>query len=303
MGPISRYLVKVYFDTGVLSLIISPTENTWLMAKPFISDWRKRLGGIAGQCDWMWGTDRITLYDSFSRRRLALNAFSSDTQPGQRGEALWAFNLDHDKLNFTRTRWEAVGRPLPGGKTGVWVGLAGKMSAGAGIGSEHALAAVWSLDDPSDGLQFWYGSLRAGAIAGGSAGLSLCLVTGVRSEGDLANFATSGTDWAFALGVPLGKAAGVIGSIGATINKWGLSNGGKFIKLAEALAVCAKHKDSLVLLGKTVLINSSIDPEATGISFLDLPGPGIEAGAYWYWASVVSSQRFKNFPDIAFVSG
>jgi hypothetical protein len=295
-GPTVRYQVKISFDgMSPLTLILNTTEETWLIAKPYPADWRRMVGGIAGKLEYNMG-NQIQIYDGFGRRRIQLNSFS--WQPGQeptagaRGTGAWALNLDNtNPLNYTQGGWLVQGRPLPQGKsTGIWVGVAGKGSIGAGLSTEAAVAAVWSLDDPKKGMEMIVSSTRVGVVAGGSIGVSVCIVTGVQNKTELENYACSGTDWTVAIGGPV-KAAATLTKDFANFFK-----AAKVAKYAQYVEYCAEHADAVVNLGKTLLINSNIDPESTSVSFLDLPGPGIELGWFWYWAAVRYSNDFKYVP-------
>lgn len=283
---IARYLIRVPLQEGNLNLLISPGESTWLMAKPFVHDWKRVLGGVSGRLEWDVA-DRVVLFDRFDRRRLILLRFRSDTAVGARNEAVWALNLDEDMRNHYQTSWECLPRPMPKG-SGTWVGVAGKGAFGALVGSENAAACVWSIDDFSKGKVFWYSTTRFGAVGGWSGGISLCVVTGVRSDADLSSFACSGDDWAFAIGSKV-KALGNIGQ--DLVRLFGGS--GRALKLAQAVTIAGTHQDALVNLGKLYIGNSGLDPEATAVSFFDLPGPGVEAGKFWYWAAVRGVKSFQ----------
>ncbi len=297
-GPTVRYQVKIRLDgMGVVTLILNVTDNTWLIAKPYPADWRRLVGGIAGALEYNMG-DQIQIFDVYGRRRIQMNSFS--WQPGQtpttgtRGTCGWALNMDQtNPVNYTRGDWVVEGRPLPQGKsTGIWIGVAGKGSLNAGAGTEAAVAAVWSLDNPKKGMEMIVSSTRVGAIVGGSAGISICIVTGVQNTTDLANYACSGTDWAIAIGGPV-KAAATLTKDFAQIFK-----AAQLTKYAKYVEYCAEHADAIVSLGKTLLINSNIDAESTSVSFLDLPGPGIELGWFWYWAAVRYANSFDYLPVV-----
>lgn len=282
MAPTRRYMVKVEAPPNsrkYLFFEINRDGGTWTYVAPFHPERNNWLSGATGTCEWDFGSDQVWLLDRFGRRRILLCGMDRASTIGQRGNAFQGFNLGNGNHEW-QSSWEACGRPLTRGTTGIWFGIAGKGGGEVFAGADAAAACVINLDDPKKGMCFIVYSGRLGLGGGGGANFAACLVTGVHDPNQLQDFAYSGSDWAVSIGGPLKEVATGVRQFGEFVKA------SKCVKFAQAAEVIFTHADAMINLGKTILVNSNIDPEEQCVSLLDLPGPGIELSYYWYWARV-----------------
>jgi len=269
---------------------IDRDAGTWAQVKPYLSGRNNYLAGAIGTVQWNWGSDQVFLKDRFGRSRFLLNSMDRAGTIGQTGYAFFGFDLDKTSETW-RTTWTACAKPQQRSQSGCWVGIAGKGGGEVGIGADAAFAAVWSIDNPKNGMSFIVYSGRAGAAGGAGGCFSACLVTNIYSAGALNGFAYSGSDWAFSVGMPLKKTATAVRELAAFLQA------AKVAKFAQAAEIVGTHADAVVNLGKLILYNSNIDTEDTSVNLLDLPGPGVEVGYYWYWSQVRGCFSWSGKPE------
>jgi len=280
-GQTHRYWVKVEMPPRshqYMYFEIDYEAGTWAQIKPYIVGRNNYLVGSIGTMEWD-RADCVWLKDRYNRNRILLNGMDRAGIIGQTGYAFWGFDLGTTKENW-RTTWTACAKPQQRSNTGCWVGIAGKGGGEVGIGADAAFAAVWSMDNPKNGMSFIVYSGRVG-LAGGAGGcFSACLVTGIYNAGKLDGFAYDGSDWAFSVGTPLKKTATAVRDFAVLIEA------ARAAKFAQAAEFVGAHADAVVNLGKLILYNSNIDTDDVSVNLLDLPGPGVEVGYYWYWSRV-----------------
>jgi hypothetical protein len=299
-GPLLRYRIKISKPPGFgsdLYLELCPSDETWTLAKPFASGTNLILGKtISGKIEVNYGYG-IWIIDGFGRRRFFLKSLERLEQVGGGGEITYGKFLGNgpEAIEAWLT-WENVGLLRPGA-TGCWFGFAIKGGAmGALAGAEIAIGVVFSLDTPRKMMVFIMTTGRVGIGLGASGGASAVLVTNVRSVKEMQSIATSGTDWTVAIGAKIGKAAEATSEaikvlkacwVGRTfLDQQKLI---KAINAADFVASLSKHVDSIAGLGKTIFINSNIDPDVQSVSMLDLPWPSGGAELSWYrYDSVVN---------------
>ena len=122
-------------------------------------------------------------------------------------------------------------------------------------------------------------------------------MTGIQSPNQLQGFAFSDKDYALSIGGPLKKTATAVREAAEFVEA---ARAAKFAAAAEKLF---SHTDAVFNLGKKILKDSNIDPDETTVSLLDLPGPGVEIGVYWYWAQVRGVISWSGHPKIPSAGG
>jgi hypothetical protein len=281
-GGIRRYWIRMEVPPSTNQYMyfeIDYDAGTWAQIKPYHPCRNNYLAGAIGTMKWDWGSDQVWLRDRYDRNRFLLNGMQRAGTIGQSGPAFFGFNLGKGREDW-RTSWVSCAKPQQRSVTGAWIGLAGKGGGELVVGADAAPSCVFSLDNPRNGMSFIAYSGRAG-IAGGLGGcVSVCLVTNVTSPASLNGFAYSGTDWALSLGAPLKKVATAVREFAVLLEA---AKAARFAKVAETAFT---HADAVVNLGKLLLYNSNIDTEETSVNLIDLPGPGVELGYYWYWSQV-----------------
>jgi len=298
-GATRRYWVKLEVQPQTRQYMyfeIDYDAGTWAQIKPYHPSRNNFLAGAIGTMQWDRGSDQVWLQDRFGRNRFLLNGMQRASTIGETGPAFFGFNLGNGREDW-RTTWVACAKPQQRSVTGAWVGLAGKGGGELIVGADAAPAFVLSMDNPHRGMSFIAYSGRAG-VAGGLGGcFSVCLVTNVSNPASLNGFAYSGTDWALSLGTPLKKMATAVREAAV------LLEAARAAKFAEAAEFAFKHADAVVNLGKLLLYNSNIDTDETSVNLLDLPGPGVELGYYWYWTQVRGCVGWSGAPVMPKDSG
>lgn len=181
--------------------------------------------------------------------------------------------------------WNRVAKPAD---PNLWVGIAGKGGAELGLGGEILFAVVISSRNTQQWCAFRMISGRFGFAAGGGAGVSIVVITGVNSPRQLQQGVQSGSDWAVSIGERWG-------SIARSLTKVK-----ELTELGSRVKFCLENGDKLVTLGKGIYQEACLDNDEPNLLVVDTAaGAGVELGYYWWIGTFTVIGDSSNPPKVA----